>query len=80
MKTALLILRQRLSDLPLQKIKGCFHIGDGAALALNSENKDDFVISRPQNGLFSCETFFIRWMIGKIFCGLPVSKMPIQSF
>jgi serine/threonine protein phosphatase PrpC len=33
-----------------------FHIGDGAALAL-CENAD-FVASRPENGNFSCETFF----------------------
>ena len=33
-----------------------FHIGDGAAIALDA--KHDFQISRPENGTFSCETFF----------------------
>ena len=40
--------------------QGCFfHIGDGAALAFNSDGDlRDFVASRPENGNFSCETFF----------------------
>jgi len=33
-----------------------FHIGDGAALSLHPNN--EFRISRPENGNFSCETFF----------------------
>ena len=33
-----------------------FHIGDGAALSLCGDA--DFVASRPENGCFSCETFF----------------------
>lgn len=34
-----------------------FHIGDGAAIAFaNDYNK--FFVSRPENGTFSCETFF----------------------
>ena len=33
-----------------------FHIGDGAAIALRNES--DFQASRPENGVFSCETFF----------------------
>ncbi len=33
-----------------------FHIGDGAALSLHENN--DFRASRPENGSFSCETFF----------------------
>ena len=33
-----------------------FHIGDGAAIALKDEK--DFIASRPENGSFSCETFF----------------------
>ncbi len=33
-----------------------FHIGDGAALSLHENN--DFQASRPENGSFSCETFF----------------------
>lgn len=34
-----------------------FHIGDGAGIAL-SENKRRAVISQPENGIFSCETYF----------------------
>lgn len=33
-----------------------FHIGDGAALSLHKDVS--FVASRPENGAFSCETFF----------------------
>ena len=33
-----------------------FHIGDGAALSLSDDV--NFVASRPENGSFSCETFF----------------------
>ncbi len=33
-----------------------FHIGDGAALSLHPNN--EFRLSRPENGNFSCETFF----------------------
>ena len=33
-----------------------FHIGDGAALSLGEDAT--FVASRPENGCFSCETFF----------------------
>lgn len=33
-----------------------FHIGDGAALSLHED--DVFIASRPENGNFSCETFF----------------------
>ena len=35
-----------------------FHIGDGAALAFNQQKADEFIISEPANGAFSCETFF----------------------
>lgn len=35
-----------------------FHIGDGAAIALPTEQSQKTVISRPENGLFPCETFF----------------------
>lgn len=35
-----------------------FHIGDGAALALAEDDYDNFVASPPENGSFSCETFF----------------------
>ena len=39
------------------KNKGIFfHIGDGAALSLHHDTK--FTASRPENGTFSCETFF----------------------
>ncbi len=34
-----------------------FHIGDGAAVAI-SEQKLRTVVSQPENGLFSCETYF----------------------
>ncbi len=40
------------------KNKGIFfHIGDGAGIAINKDY-NNFVISRPENGNFSCETFF----------------------
>lgn len=35
-----------------------FHIGDGAGLAFQQGNYNDFVVSEPANGAFSCETFF----------------------
>lgn len=35
-----------------------FHIGDGAALAIVDGDYDNFVASPPENGNFSCETFF----------------------
>ncbi|MBO6281704.1 MAG: protein phosphatase 2C domain-containing protein [Alphaproteobacteria bacterium] len=35
-----------------------FHIGDGAGLAFYEGQSDNFVISEPANGAFSCETFF----------------------
>ncbi len=35
-----------------------FHIGDGAGIAFLDDKHDDFVASRPENGKFSCETFF----------------------
>lgn len=34
-----------------------FHIGDGAAIAL-ADDDNQFVASKPENGNFSCETFF----------------------
>lgn len=40
---------------------GCglfFHIGDGAALALSESDCSNFIVSPPENGSFSCETFF----------------------
>lgn len=41
------------------KNKGVFfHIGDGAALAISEQNYQNFVVSPPANGNFSCETFF----------------------
>lgn len=42
-----------------------FHIGDGAGIALMDSKGKDFVASRPENGAFSCETFFYTqqaWM------------------
>lgn len=35
-----------------------FHIGDGACMAFNMGNYDNCIISRPENGAYSCETFF----------------------
>ena len=35
-----------------------FHIGDGAGLAFCNDALDNLIISEPQNGAFSCETFF----------------------
>ncbi len=41
------------------KNKGLFfHIGDGAALAFHDEKYQNFTASRPENGHFSCETYF----------------------
>ena len=37
-----------------------FHIGDGAALAFHQENFEHFTASRPENGAFSCETYFLH--------------------
>ena len=35
-----------------------FHIGDGAGIAFKQGNYTDLVISEPENGAFSCETYF----------------------
>ena len=35
-----------------------FHIGDGAGIAFSHGKYDDFIISEPENGAFSCETYF----------------------
>lgn len=35
-----------------------FHIGDGAALAFKKGNYNNFTLSEPENGSFSCETYF----------------------
>ena len=35
-----------------------FHIGDGAALAICEDDINNFIVSPPSNGNFSCETFF----------------------
>lgn len=35
-----------------------FHIGDGAGIAFNAGNYDNLFISEPENGTFSCETYF----------------------
>lgn len=41
------------------KNKGLFfHIGDGAALAFHDDKYQKFTASRPENGRFSCETYF----------------------
>lgn len=35
-----------------------FHIGDGAGICFVDNKYDNFVISKPENGDFSCETYF----------------------
>ena len=35
-----------------------FHIGDGAALAFTGGDFTKYVASKPENGIFSCETYF----------------------
>ncbi|MBE6458806.1 MAG: protein phosphatase 2C domain-containing protein [Alphaproteobacteria bacterium] len=35
-----------------------FHIGDGAGIAFLDDEHEQFIASRPENGLFACETFF----------------------
>lgn len=35
-----------------------FHIGDGAGIAFKQRDYKNFVISEPENGNFSCETYF----------------------
>jgi len=35
-----------------------FHIGDGAGLAFVGENFTKYIATMPENGLFSCETYF----------------------
>jgi len=36
-----------------------FHVGDGAALILNSKNMENFILSEPMNGQYANETYFI---------------------
>lgn len=57
-----------------------FHIGDGAALALDEHNPENFVASRPENGLFACETYFTPWTTGAKICGLRPLKTPTPFF
>lgn len=41
------------------KNKGIFfHIGDGAGIAFQQGKYNNFIISEPENGAFSCETYF----------------------
>ncbi len=35
-----------------------FHIGDGAGIAFKNGDYGNFIISEPENGAFSCETYF----------------------
>ncbi len=43
----------------IEKDKGIFfHIGDGAGIAMLEKNSDSYVISEPENGIFSSETYF----------------------
>ena len=39
-----------------------FHIGDGAGLSYVHDNTEKFIISEPENGTFSCETYFYTMM------------------
>lgn len=42
-----------------QNNKGVFfHIGDGAGIAFKNGDYGSFIISEPENGAFSCETYF----------------------
>lgn len=42
-----------------QKNRGIFfHIGDGAGIAFKEKDYNNFIISEPENGAFSCETYF----------------------
>ena len=36
-----------------------FHVGDGAALILDSNNMENFILSEPMNGQYANETYFI---------------------
>lgn len=55
------------------KNKGLFfHIGDGAALAFHDDKYINFTASRPENGHFSCETYFYTmedWKVSLRFTG-----------
>jgi len=35
-----------------------FHIGDGAGVAILKKEKNNIIVSEPENGIFSSETFF----------------------
>ncbi len=35
-----------------------FHIGDGAGIAFSKGQYENFIISEPENGAYSCETYF----------------------
>ena len=35
-----------------------FHIGDGAGIVFLSDDYQNYIISEPENGAYSCETFF----------------------
>ena len=35
-----------------------FHVGDGAAIAFTGAGFSQYVSSKPENGVFSCETYF----------------------
>lgn len=54
-----------------------FHIGDGAAIAFKDDEYQDFVASRPENGSFSCETYFYtqqEWRENLRFTGFEKAK------
>lgn len=35
-----------------------FHVGDGAAIAFTGAGFSQYIASKPENGVFSCETYF----------------------
>lgn len=54
-----------------------FHIGDGAGLAFFDEEYQSYKISEPENGAFSCETFFYtmqNWQENLRFCEFENAK------
>lgn len=55
-----------------------FHIGDGAALSLHANN--EFRLSRPENGNFSCETFFFTQSYWKANLRFTRFSQPLVMF
>lgn len=54
-----------------------FHIGDGAAIALHSDDCSLFSASKPENGIYACETYFYTqddWEQNLRFCKFSKAK------